>query len=108
MTTKRTLTELRNTLQGKIYIYFDNEEICCKFLQDAEDEGYRFGSMYPTQSSRSNIIALENDKKLSHVGYVGHVAFQCPSGVVGGLHRVDYEKYVKGDEDFFYKNRKEK
>ncbi|MCD7890313.1 MAG: hypothetical protein LUG26_00620 [Ruminococcus sp.] len=43
MKSARTLTELRNGFTGKVYIYLDSDEICKKFLQDAENEDFRFG-----------------------------------------------------------------
>lgn len=99
----RTLDALRSSIKGKIYIYLDNEKIGKQFLQDAEDEGYMFGKIKPTDNTWSNIIALENRKHISYVGFVGHVAFQC--GGSGDLTRVDYEKYVNGDRNFLFKNK---
>lgn len=98
----RTITDLRDSLPGRIYVYLGNEKICQRFLQDAEKEGYLFGQIKPTESGGSNIIALEKRKQLSHVGFVGHMAFQCPSGVKGEFYRIDYEKYVNGEKDFFF------
>lgn len=100
----RTLDALRNGIKGKIYIYLDNEKIGKQFLQDAEDEGYKFGKIKPTDNSWSNIIALGKHKHISYVGFVGHVAFQC-GGNNKDLTRVDYEKYVNGDRNFLFKNK---
>ncbi len=98
----RTLTELRSALKGRIYIYLENDEICRKFLQSAEDEGFRFGKIKPTDNGTANIIALEKRKQLSYVGFVGHMAFQCPSGVEGEFYRIDYRKFITGEKDYFY------
>lgn len=104
MKNTRTLTELRNSLKGRIYIYLENKDICKKFLQDAENEGYRFGKIKPTKSSGSNIIALEKNKKLSYVGFVGHIAFQCNGGSDNSdFYRIDYRKFINGDKDYFFK-----
>lgn len=101
----RTIQNLRETISGTIYIYLDTEKIGKQFMQDAENEGYRFGKIKPTQNGWSNIIALENRKQLSYVGFAGHVNFQCNGGDDGGLTRIDYEKYVNGDENFLFKSK---
>lgn len=100
---ERTLTKLRE-FDGRIYVYLDNEKICKRFLQEAENEGYRFGKIKPTQSGGSNIIALKKNKQLSYVGFVGHVEFQCNGGDGGNLIRVNYEKYINGDANFLFEN----
>ncbi len=55
----RTIENLRNAINGKIYIYCNNEKIGKQFMQDAENEGYRFGKIKPTENGWSNIIALD-------------------------------------------------
>ncbi len=100
MKNSKTLTNLRNTLNGKIYIYLKNEEISRKFLLDAESEGFCFGQIKPSQSSLPDIVALEKDKQLSHVGIIGHIAFGCKS-YNNNIHRVDYQRYINGDNDYF-------
>lgn len=98
----RTLTELRNNLKGKIYIYLEDRTICKQFLNDAENEGFHFGKIKPTDSDGADIIALEKGKQLSYVGFVGHMAFQCPSGVEGSFYRIDYRKFANGDRVYTY------
>lgn len=104
MVNTRTLTELRKGLKGRIYIYLEDEKICNVFLKNAEDEGYRFGKIKPTKNDGSNIIALEKNKQLSYVGFVGHMAFQCPDGVKGNFYRIDYKKFINGDKDYLFKD----
>lgn len=101
----RTLENLRSTISGKIYIYCDNEKIGKQFMQNAENEGYRFGKIKPTENGWSNIVTLEKKKQLSFVGFCGHMAFQCNGGDNGCLTRIDYEKYAKGDKDFIFKGK---
>lgn len=103
----RTLTELRAGLKGRIYIYLDNDETCRKFLRKAEDEGYHFGGIKPTESGGSGIIALEKNKQLSFVGFVGHMAFQCNGGSNkgNGFYRIDYRKFIGGDKDYMFKDK---
>ncbi len=102
-----TLTELRQSLRGRIYMYFDSEEIYKKFLKNAEEEGFLFNKIKPTQNSTDSIIALEHRKQLSYVGFVGHVAFQCNGGTnAENFYRIDYRKFLNGEEDYFYKQPK--
>ena len=105
MRANRTIEGLREAIGGRIYIYLDNEKIGKRFLQDAENEGYRFGNIKPTKNGWSNVIALKDKKQLSYVGFVGHMSFQCGGGDGGSLTRVDYEKYARGDTDFLYNNK---
>lgn len=101
----RTIENLRNTIKGRIYIYCENEKIGKQFLQDAENEGYRFGRIRPTENSWANIIALEHKKQLSFVGFAGHMNFQCNGGSDGNLTRIDYKKYINGEESFLFENK---
>ena len=101
---KRSIEDIRNSISGRIYIYLANEQIGKQFLIDAEAEGYHFGSIKPTDNSWSNIIALEPNKQLSYVGFVGRICFQCNGGNSGNLTRIDYEKYLNGNKDFIIRN----
>ncbi|MDO5124397.1 MAG: hypothetical protein Q4D44_07030 [Eubacteriales bacterium] len=99
---KRTIRNLRESLEGKIYVYLGSEEICRKFYKDAEGEGFMFGAdVSPLMSPYNDVISLENHC-LSHAGFAGHLGFHHPEAVVGGCHRIDYEKYIRGDSDYFY------
>lgn len=102
---ERKIEDLRKSLKGKVYIYLKDTETCKRFLRDAENEGYRFGTIKPTENSTDDIIALEHRKQLSYVGFVGHVAWMCNGGTdaVGKFHRIDYDKYASGEEDFYFK-----
>ena len=95
----RTVEQL-SKLNGKVYVFLEDENIAKQFMQNAEAEGFRFGKIKPTENHTSNIISVEKNKQLSFVGFVGRMAFQCPSGVEGNLFRVDYKKYINDDEDF--------
>lgn len=105
MLKERTLSELRRNFKGRIYIYCDNEKIGKQFMQDAENEGYRFGKTKPTDNGWSNIVALENKKQLRFVGFCGHMAFQCNGGSnsEGFFHRIDYKKFINNDIDYFFR-----
>ena len=102
----RTIENLRNSYKGKIYVYLNNEKVCKDFYADAENEGYLFGENKPTESQIDDIIALENGKNLSYVGFVGRIAYQSEGS--RKIHRVDYAKYKAGDSDYIIKDVKPK
>ena len=102
----RTLDALRNTLDGKIYIYCRDEKTAIDFLAAAEKEGYRFGSIKPTNNNTDDFIALEDNKQLSYVGFVGRIAVQCSGGGNANLHIIDYAKYKDSEEDYYFKPEK--
>ena len=98
---ERTLEALRNSLEGKIHIYLRDDKTAVEFLKDAENEGYRFGKIKPTENHISDIIALEKNKQLSYVTFCGRVCFQSGGGRMkdeGLYHRIDYAGYKNGDE----------
>ena len=94
----RTIGELRNSLEGKIYVRFGSEEVFRRFLQDAETEGYMIGDRKPTEAGASyDIMAVEYDKRISNVGTIGHIACQAGGS---NIHIIDYERYVSGKKDY--------
>ena len=109
MKTDRTLHDLRNKLQGRIYIYLKDAETEKQFAEAAEKEGYRFGSIAPTQAAPDDLIALKDNDLLAHVGFVGRIAFQCNGGsnAKGTFHRIDYAKYAAGEKSFIIKAKKD-
>ena len=97
----RTLDRLRNSLNGKIYLYLKNDETVKRFAREAEAEGYRFGTISPADSPADEIVALCGNRQLAHVGFVGRTAIQCGgSGAKGRFHLIDYAKYKRGDKNF--------
>ena len=103
--TKRTLSELRNELEGKLYIIIKGEGLQRQFLVDAESEDFRFGKIKPTDNLPDDVIAVEYDKQLSYVGFAGRTALQCRGGdcAVGYFHVIDYGNFKCGDDDFYYR-----
>ena len=78
------------------FVFFRTPDLCKKFMRVAEDEGFTFGDgVLPTQRDVTDIFAIHEDKTISYVGFVGHMAFQANTRV-----RVDFEKYYNGDSDF--------
>ena len=97
--TNRTIENLRKSLNGKVYLYFESSEICAEFLKDAEEEGYLFGERKPTQVRTDNILALLRRKQLCYVGIIGRIAYQS-AGAYDDIHRIDYAKYRSGADDY--------
>ena len=99
----RNVTEL-SKLNGKVYVYLRGEVIARRFLQDAENEGFTFGDgEKPTARPGNNLYVVNRDWTISHVGWAGHMVFQSAKSVGGQeLIRVDYERYLLGEEEFLF------
>ena len=97
----RTISDLRNKLRGSIYVYLKDEKTCRQFYEDAQEEGFCFGSILPTQSPSDDIIAVDEGKQLGHVGFTGHMRFHN-SKTSEDFHRIDYAKYASGYKNFYY------
>ena len=97
----RNVTEL-SKLNGKVYVYLRGEVIARRFLQDAENEGFTFGDgEKPTARLGNNLYVVNRDWTISHVGWAGHMAFQSAKRIgEQELIRVDYERYLLGEENF--------
>lgn len=84
------------------YIYCKSKSIAKRFLQDAEAEGFAFGDgTLPTTRETSDIFALCDDFTISYTGYIGRMAFYH-GGSAANIVRIDYGKYLAGEDDFFY------
>ena len=95
---KKSIENLRNSFDGKVYVRFSSEEVFHRFLSDAESEGYTLGGKRPTEAAVSaDIKAVEYDKKISNCGVISHIA--CHAGGEN-IHVIDYEKYIDGDDDY--------
>ena len=102
----RNVTEL-SKLNGKVYVYLRNEVIVRKFLKDAENEGFTFGDgEKPTARPGNNLYVVNCDWTISHVGWAGHMALQSAKRIgEQELIRVDYEKYLLGEEEYLLSGR---
>lgn len=102
----RNVTELSKS-NGKVYVYLRNEVIVRKFLKDAENEGFTFGDgEKPTARPGNDLYVVNCDWRISHVGWAGHMAFRSAKRI--GEHkliRVDYEKYLLGEEEYLITGR---
>ena len=97
---KRLLDDLRNNYSkhsSKVYVYLKDEETEKRFYSDASSQGWTFGGINPVDSPADNLIALNEDKQLAHVGAMGRIAFNARN-----VHRIDYAKYVNGEDDYTF------
>ena len=58
----------------KIYVKMENDEVCMKFYEWAEQEGYSFGGEKPTSKHPSDLIAVLPGKVLCYVNTYGRIA----------------------------------
>ena len=102
----RNVTEL-SKMNGKVYVYLRNEVIVRKFLKDAENEGFTFGDgEKPTVRPGNNLYVVNRDWTINYVGWAGHMAFQSAKCIgEQELIRVDYEKYLLGEEEYLFSGR---
>ena len=94
------LKSLLSIHTGRIYVYLANEDICQRFLQDAENEEFTFtDGTNPTQKHASDIIALNPDATINYVGFVGHVAYQAADKIGNKpLIKIDYRDILNRAE----------
>ena len=97
----RTIMDLAK-MDGRVYVYLKDTDICNQFLRDAEAEGFTFGDgVKPTKREGSDIFAVNADQTINYVGFAGHMAFGAAKKVADQkLIRVDYEKYVSGEDEY--------
>lgn len=63
-------------------------------MQQAQDEGYTFcDGVKPTERETDSIIALNADKTINYVGYIGHIAFAGAEKIgKKTLVRIEYDE----------------
>ena len=107
----RTIKNLVNERNCKVYVYLANDEIGNEFMRQAENEGFAFADgTKPTNRCYAEIMAVNNDCTINFVGGVGRMAFGSGADKVGNqkLLRVDYEKYISGEVNYMYQRRSNK
>lgn len=102
MKTKETIENLLKQ-KCRVYMYLKDTETAKRFLHDAEVEGYTFGDgVKPTCRQTDDIFAINEDMTINYVGYNGHLAFRMPKSVEDYiLLRVDYSKYINGEDNYY-------
>ncbi len=105
----RTIKNLAEQ-KGRVYVYLANEETEEKFTNQAAAEGFTFkDGKSPADSERGyeTVMAVNHDRTLNYVGTNGRIAFGGGFRKIGDekLIRVDFEKYIAGDEDYYFKDK---
>ena len=94
----RTVKELLK-LEGRTLIYCRRMQTYVCLIGNARREGFK------TPSKVDSILALKDNMSLCNVREAGRAAFYNPKSVAGHINRVDYEKYIHGDDDYMYIDR---
>ena len=95
----RTIKHLYETHRdkGNIYIYLQKEAMRYQFLVDAWQEGFTFSDGIPVLfKSPAAMICLTQEGYLVYPGVYGAMGVQLSNDRT----RVDYEKYIHGEEDY--------
>lgn len=98
----RTIEELAK-MNGHVYVRLNGKENVDKFMKQAEEEGFTFADgRKPTSREGAEIMAVNRDNTINFVGVAGAIAFGSGAKKIGDedLIRVDFEKYMNGEEDF--------
>lgn len=100
MSKEKSISELVMNNQKRVYVFIADKETEAKFITDADTEGYVFedGTMLSERAS-SNLYAINQNKTVNYLNSIGRIAFQCNSKHIV---RVDYKKYIDGNEDYYY------
>lgn len=91
-----SIKALLSDYDGRIYIYLASAELGKRFLQDAENEGFRFcDGVKPTQREADSIFAINDNMTINCVGFVGHIAY-CVADKSGNekLFKLDYRDII--------------
>ena len=87
-----TIRELITT-EERVYIFLENRAMRYRFMSDAEREGLDFGGELRPED---DIVALWPDGTVRRLGWAGRLRFRNDSGAP----RVDYERYIDGEENY--------
>ena len=87
---------------ARVYIYLDSAETKQKFVSNADKEGFTYeDGARVSEREPDDIMAINEDHTINFVGTAGHIAFGAGAPVGGKeLVRVDYNKFLSGDEVF--------
>ncbi|MCD8118415.1 MAG: hypothetical protein LUE29_02795 [Lachnospiraceae bacterium] len=103
----RTLKALA-ALDARVYVYCPDRRTKQQFIEDAENEYfcYRDGVSLKEREPE-DIMALNRDRTVNFVGYIGHLVFHTTAKEIGDkvLLKVDYRKYVAGEKNFICTSR---
>jgi len=90
----RTIRQLINN-EKKVYIYLKDKAIRYRFMSDADREGITYGDMKKaTDQPVDEIMALKPDGTICFLGWAGRMCYHAKGDII----RVDYEKYIDGED----------
>ena len=93
----RTIKELVGK-EEKVYIVLKDKATQLRFQSDAEKEGITFGDgAKPTDRPVDDIMALKPDGTICFLGWAGRM---CYHNRREKILRIDYEKYIKDEQDY--------
>lgn len=85
----KRITTLGN-MNGRVYVHVSSSQIRDQFLSDAAQEGFTY-----TGSDTSDLYAINTDKTINPVGFIGHMAYQCVDTIEGKpLIKIRYDEYL--------------
>ena len=87
----RTIRELI-TAENRVYILLKTRAMRYRFMSDAEREGLDCGELRP----EDDIVSLWPDGTVRRLGWAGRL--RCHND--GATPRVDYERYIDGEENY--------
>lgn len=100
MSKSKTIAELVDSNQKRVYVYLADEETQARFIADAEAEGYTFGDgVKLSERECEEFYAINRNKTVNFINTIGRIAFQCNAN---NIVRVDYKKYISGNENYCY------
>ena len=94
---KRTIEQLTKEKE-KVYFVCHTRSVACKFLKEAQREGFTFGDIDFEDWLSARIYAV-TEKNISHVS--GATIQFFDSGLIK-YDRIDYLKYICEEKDYYY------
>lgn len=100
MSKAKSIKELVSNNDKRVYVFLSDKETVARFVANAEAEGYKFeDGVNPSERQPSNFYALNRNNTINYINFIGRIAFQCNAGHIV---RVDYKKYISGNEEYYY------
>lgn len=100
MSKVKSISELVTNNKKRVYVFLTDKETALRFINDADAEGYVFeDGTKLSERELNNFYALNENKTVNFLNSIGRIAFQCNSD---NIIRVDYKKYINGNENYCY------
>lgn len=96
----RSVSALCSINADHIYVYFKDKETFDRFCKTSMSENLRCGKQ---ELNYTDIIALQHDGTAVYCNSVSRIAFGAGDGITDNIVRIDFQRYINGKEDFFYR-----